>query len=239
MTEASRYDDACRAHTRAADLFASVGNHNEQGKALNGLGSALREAGNPPDAVRIHLQALAIQRTAKDLREQAAVLTNLSLDHQELNNHPQACDTAQEAALLFERLGDTANQAKALCTQAFALQASGQPDNARAICQQAVEAAGTAGNPRDEAAILLTCTELLTDLTPQQQITFLLQAQAASERGNAQDLHAYALLRLGQAWIDAGDTRQGVTHLTCAATLFEDLGLTSEAATARALHTTL
>ncbi|MEV2248777.1 tetratricopeptide repeat protein [Streptomyces sp. NPDC049970] len=200
LTEVSRYDDACNAHTRAASLFASMGDHNEKGKALNGLGSALRESGRHSEAVQIHQEALAVQRTIEDIREQAAVLSNLSLDHQELENFPEACDAAEEAALLFESLGDTANQAKALCTAAYALQASGQPEKVRAVCQRVVEVSSAVGSPRDEAAILMACAELLTDLTPQQQIAFLVRAQAACERGNAQDLHAHALLRLGQAW---------------------------------------
>jgi hypothetical protein len=90
-------------------------------------------------------------------------------------------------------------------------------------------------SPRDEAAILMTCTELLTDFTPQQQITYLLQAQAACERANAHDLHAYALFGIGRAYITTGDRDQAATHLTRAASMLEDLGLVSEAAEVHAL----
>ncbi|MFI9616795.1 tetratricopeptide repeat protein [Streptomyces sp. NPDC052023] len=236
LTEASRYEEAVLAHRRAIELFASVDNHNERGKALNGLGSALHDSGKPADALQIHQEALAVQRACGDRQEQAAVLNNLSRDHQELGNVAEACAAAEEASSLFRQLGDTTSEAKALCTAAFALQASGQPEEAQAVCERAIKAVRrTAGNPRDEAAILLTCTELLTDLTPQQQITYLLQAQAACERANAHDLHAHALSAIGLAWITAGDTSQATTHLTRAACLLEEIGLTSEAADVREL----
>lgn len=236
LNETSRYDEAALAHRRAAELFASMDNHNERGKALNGLGSALHDAGKPAEALQIHQEALTAQRACGDLQEQAAVLNNLSLDHQELGNVAQACAAAEEASSLFQQLGDTTNEAKALCTAAFALQAAGQSEEAQAVCERAIEAARrTAGNPRDEAAILMTCTELLTDLTPQQRIAYLLQAQAACKRANAHDLYAHALSAIGRAWITAGDTSQAITHLTRAACLLEDLGLTSEAADVREL----
>jgi tetratricopeptide (TPR) repeat protein len=236
LGEASRYEEAVLAHRRAADLFTSVDNHNERGKALNGLGSALRDWGKPADALQIHQEALAIQRACGDLQEQAAVLNNLSLDHQGLGNVAAACAAAEEAASLFQQLGDTTNEAKALCTAALALQASGQSREAQAVCEQAIEAASRAvGNPRDEAAVLMTCTELLTDLTPQQKIAYLLRAQAACERANAHDLYAHTLGAIGRAWITAGDRNQAVAHLTRAASMLEDLGLTSEAADIREL----
>ncbi|SNX88450.1 tetratricopeptide repeat protein [Streptomyces sp. TLI_55] len=231
LTEASRFEEAVLAHRRAADLFASVDDDNERGKALNGLGSALRESGNPADALKIYEEALAIQRACEDLKEQAAVLNNLSLNHQALENVEGACAAAEEAASLFRQLGDTTNESKALCTAAFALQASGQPKEAQAFCERAIEAASrTVASPLDEAAVLLTCTELLTDLTPQQKISYLLQAQAACERANAQDLYAHTLAALGRAWITAGDWDQGAVHLTDAATMLDDLGLADEAA---------
>ncbi|WP_405483156.1 tetratricopeptide repeat protein [Streptomyces anulatus] len=236
LTEASRYKEAVLAHRRAADLFASMDNHNEHGKALNGLGSVLRDSGEPIDARQIHQEALAIQRACGDLQEQAAVLNNLSLDHQELGNAAAACTAAEEAASLYQQLGDTTNEAKALSTAAFALQASGQSKEAQAVCERAIEAASRAvGNPRDEAAILMTCAELLTDLTLQQRIAYLVQAQAACERANAHDLCAHVLSAIGRAWITAGDTRQAAAHLTRAKRMFEDLDLAGEAADVREL----
>ena len=107
---------------------------------------------------------------------------------------------------------------------------------AQAVCERAIEAASRAvGNPRDEAAILMTCAELLTDLTLQQRIAYLVQAQAACERANARDLCAHVLSAIGRAWITAGDTRQAAAHLTRTARMFEDLGLASEAADVREL----
>lgn len=236
LAEASRYEEAVPAHRRAADLFASIDNHNERGKALNGLGSALRDWGKPADALQIHQEALTIQRACEDLQEQAAVLNNLSLDHQELGNGAAACAAAEEAASLFQQLGDTTNEAKALCTAAFALRASGQSNEAQAVCERAIEAVSRAvGNPHDEAAILMTCAELLTALTPQQRIAYLLQAQAACQRANAHDLYAHTLGAIGRTWITAGDRNQATAHLTRAARMFEDLGLTSEAADVREL----
>ncbi|MER5878456.1 tetratricopeptide repeat protein [Streptomyces sp. NPDC001910] len=236
LSEASRYEEAVLAYRRAAGLFAFMDNHNELGKALNGLGSVLHDSGKSADAQQIHQEALAIQRACGDLREQAAVLNNLSLDHQELGNTAAACTAAEEAASLFQQLGDTTNEAKALCTAAFALQASGQSEEAQAVCERAIEAVSRAvGNPHDEAAILMTCAELLTDLTPHQRIAYLVRAQAAAERANAHGLCAYALGAIGRAWITAGDTRQAAAHLTRVARMFEDLGLAGEAADVREL----
>ncbi|MFE9882615.1 tetratricopeptide repeat protein [Streptomyces sp. NPDC005784] len=231
LAEASRYDEAILAYERAIELFTSLDNHNERGKTLNGLGLALCESGRPAEALQIHQEALAIQQAVADLQEQAAVLNSLSLDHQALRNFEEACVTAEGAASLFQQLGDTTNEAKALCTEAFALQASGRTEEAQAACERAI-AASRAGNPRDEAAILMTCANVLTDLTPQQQIAYLEQAQAACERANDQALRAYAVFSIGQAWIAADDTSRAVIHLTRAASMFEDLGSIDEAAEA-------
>ena len=81
----------------------------------------------------------------------------------------------------------------------------------------------------------MTCTELLTDFTPQQRITYLLQAQAACERANAHDLHAHTLSAIGLVYIAAGDTDQAATHLTRAASMFDDFDLLTEAAEVRTL----
>ncbi|MFE5143927.1 tetratricopeptide repeat protein [Streptomyces fagopyri] len=234
LTEASRYDDAIDAHTQACELFASLGDHNERGKALNGLGAALRDSGQHAEALRVHQEALTIQEAVPDVQEQAAVLNSLSLDHQELMNFEDACATAEKAASLFHQLGDTTNKAKSLCTAAFALQASGRNEEAQAACERAI-AAGSVGSPRDEASILMTCVEILADLTPQQQIAYLDRAQAACERANDQGLQAYALFSIGRAWIAAGDTNQATAHLTRAAAMFEDLDLIDEAGEVREL----
>ncbi|MGA5044917.1 tetratricopeptide repeat protein [Streptomyces arboris] len=236
LTEASRYDDAVTAHGRAFDLFTSLENQHERGKALNGLGSALRDSGRSAAALPIHQAALAAQKDAGDLWEQAAVLNNLSLDHQELGNVAEACAAAEQAASLFQQLGDTTCEAKALCTAAFALQAAGRSQEAHGVCERAVEAASrSAGSPRDAAAILMTCAELLTDLTPQQWIAYLLRAQAACESANAHDLHAHTLSAIGLVYIAAGDTDQAATHLTRAASMFDDFDLLTEAAEVRTL----
>ncbi|MFZ4270702.1 tetratricopeptide repeat protein [Streptomyces arboris] len=236
LTEASRYDDAVTAHGRAVDLFTSLENQHERGKALNGLGSALRDSGRSAAALPIHQAALAAQKDAGDLWEQAAVLNNLSLDHQELGNVAEACAAAEQAASLFQQLGDTTCEAKALCTAAFALQAAGRSQEAHGVCERAVEAASrSAGSPRDAAAILMTCAELLTDLTPQQWIAYLLRAQAACESANAHDLHAHTLSAIGLVYIAAGDTDQAATHLTRAASMFDDFDLLTEAAEVRTL----
>ncbi|MFD8926522.1 tetratricopeptide repeat protein [Streptomyces mirabilis] len=114
LNGASRYAEALAAYERALALFASLDDHNERGKALNGKGPALHDSGKPAEALLIHQEALAIQRAVGDLCEHAAVLNNLSLDHQELENYAEACATAEEAASLFQRLGDPTNEANAL-----------------------------------------------------------------------------------------------------------------------------
>ncbi|MFI6551408.1 tetratricopeptide repeat protein [Streptomyces prunicolor] len=228
LNGASRYVEALAAHERAIELFASLDDHNERGKALNGKGSALHDSGKPAEALLVHQEALAIQRDVGDLREQAAVLNNLSLDHQDLENYAEACATAEEAASLFQRLGDPTNEANALCAAAFALQASGRTEAAQAACQRAVEASRAAGSPLVEAAILMTCTQL-DDLTPQQQIAYFLQAEAACKQANARDLHAHALGGIGMALTTSGDRDRAVTYFARAERMFEDLGLMEEA----------
>ncbi|WP_410540592.1 tetratricopeptide repeat protein [Streptomyces sp. KL2] len=231
LSEASRYEEAFRAYHRAHGLFTSLGNDNERGKVLNGLGSALRESGKPAEALRAHLEAVAIQRAAGDLREQAAALNNLSLTHQDLEDYDKACAAAEEAASLFQRLGDTAGEASALCTAAFALQACGKVEESRVACQRALTASRAAGKPLVEAVTLMTCAQL-DDLTPQQQIEYLLQAEVACEQANAVELQAAALSGIGAALTTAGERDQAVVYLRRAQSLFEELGLTEQLAEA-------
>ncbi|MFD9235645.1 tetratricopeptide repeat protein [[Kitasatospora] papulosa] len=229
LSEASRYEEAFRAFDRALDLFTSLKDDNERGKVLNGLGSALRESGKPAEALRAHQEAVAIQRITGDLREQAASLNNLSLTHQELEHHTEACTAAEEAASLFQRLGDKADEASALCTMAFALQAQGKKEESRVACGRALIASRAAGNPLIEAATLMTCSQL-EDLAPQQQIKYLLQAEAACERANAAELQATALSGIGIALVTAGERDQATIYFGRAQRLFEELGLTEQAA---------
>ncbi|MFF4514798.1 hypothetical protein [Streptomyces mirabilis] len=84
------------------------------------------------------------------------------------------------------------------------------------------------GTPLVEAAILLTCTQL-DDLSPQQQIAYCLQAEAACKQANARDLHAHALCGIGMALTTSGDRDQAVTYFVRAERMFEDLGLMEEA----------
>ncbi|MEU6807085.1 tetratricopeptide repeat protein [Streptomyces neyagawaensis] len=229
LSEASRYEEAFHAFDRALDLFTSLGNDNERGKVLNGLGLALLESGRHAEALRAHQEAVAIQRVTGNLREQAAALNNLSLAHQDLEDHAEACAAAEEAASLFQRLGDIADEASALCTTAFALQALGKIEESRVACGRALTASRAAGNPLVEAATLMTCTQL-EDLTLQQQIEYLLQAEAACERANAAELQATALSGIGVALTAAGERDQAVAYFGRAQRLFEELGLTEQAA---------
>lgn len=229
LSEASRYEEAFRAFDRALDLFTSLGNDNERGKVLNGLGLALRKSGRHAEALRAHQEAVAIQRVTGDLREQAAALNNLSLAHQDLEDYAEACAAAEKAASLFQRLGDIADEASALCTTAFALQASAKIEESRVACGRALTASRAAGNPLVEAATLMTCAQL-DDLTPQQQIEYLLQAEAACERANAAELQATALSGIGVALTAAGERDQAVAYFGRAQRLFEELGLTEQAA---------
>ncbi|MCZ4120239.1 tetratricopeptide repeat protein [Streptomyces sp. H39-S7] len=229
LSEVSRYEEAFRAYDRALDLFTSLGNDNERGKVFNGIGLALRNSGKPAEALKAHREAVSIQRAADDLREQAAALTNLSLAYQDLEDHAEACAAAEEAASIFQQLGDSANEATALCTAAFALQAWGKPEEARAACRRALTSARLGGNPLVEALTLMTCSQL-DDLTAQQQIEYLMQAEAASEQANATELRAEALSGIGKAHTAEGATDQAVTHFLRAQRIFEELGLTEQAA---------
>ncbi|MER7203671.1 MULTISPECIES: tetratricopeptide repeat protein [unclassified Streptomyces] len=229
LSEASRYEEAFRAYDRALELFTSLDNDNERGKVPNGRGLALRESGTPAEALRAHQEAVAIQRVTGDLREQAAALNNLSLAHQDLEDYAEACAAAESAASLFQRLGDTADEASALCTMAFALQAWGKPEDARAACRRALTASRAAGNPLIEAATLMTCAQL-DNLTPQQQIEYLLQAETACEQANVAELRAAALSGIGVALTTAGKRDQAVTYFRRAQSLLEELGLTVQAA---------
>jgi hypothetical protein len=75
----------------------------------------------------------------------------------------------------------------------------------------------------------MTCAQL-DDLTPQQQIEYLLQAEAACERANAAELRAAALSGIAVALATAGERDQAVVYFRLAQSLFEELGLTEQAA---------
>ncbi|MFD7817662.1 tetratricopeptide repeat protein [Streptomyces sp. NPDC059785] len=230
LSEASRFKDAFRAYERALDLFTSLRDDNERGKVLNGLGLALRESGRTAEAIKAHREAVAVQRVTGDLREQAAALNNLSLAVQELEDYDEAYAAADEAASLFQRLGDAADEASALCTAAFALQAQGRGEEVRAACRRALAASRSAGKPLVEATTLMTCSQLDDDLTLQEQIEYLLQAEAACERANAAELRAAALSGIGTALAMAGEKDQAVAYLLRARSVFEELGFTEQAA---------
>lgn len=55
----------------------------------------------------------------------------------------------------------------------------------------------------------------LDDLTPQQQIAYCLQAEAACKQANARDLHAQALCGIGMALTTSGD-RDQASPTSCA-----------------------
>lgn len=129
LRQADRKVESIEAHTRARDLFRSIGDPGHEALAANGLGIALQEAGRQDEAIRVHTDNRELFRSLGDRWGEGIASTNLAAAlpagraGEAMRAHMHACDVLREA-------GDRLAVAQARANLASALRRDGRVDEA-------------------------------------------------------------------------------------------------------------
>ncbi len=149
------HDGAVGCHTRAATLFAAVGETHLGAWNLNNLGVVYDKLGRFDDAVATHRAALELFRSVGDRRGVGFSLNNLGDVHRQRGEY-LAAEVDLMRALELQRADDDTDALRYTYAHLAELhRAAGRPAAARAWYEQGVET-GIACGDRWHAASLLT-----------------------------------------------------------------------------------
>ena len=108
-------------------------------QCLGSLSRLFESVGNDVECKRLLTQALKLRREQGDNEQVAVTLTDLSDANRRMDLPSEGIEQAKEASEIFERLGDTANQARSLIFLASALCADEQLDAAEEAASRAID----------------------------------------------------------------------------------------------------
>ena len=113
--------------------------HPLKAHCLNHLSSLFKSAGNPAKSKQLLTQALEVGRMRGDSHQVALTLSSLSDANRLLGFTKEGTQQTKEASEIFEKLGDTANQAECLINLARLLASDNQLDAAEEAASRAMD----------------------------------------------------------------------------------------------------
>ena len=198
--------DALSGYRQALDLFRLREDLRGEAAALNSLGMAYLDLGEPPRAQGLLEQALALRRKTGDRRGEALALHNLGVVRNRLGEPRDALNLFQQALVLRESLGDRLGRAHTEEQMGLAHASVGQPAEALRRFEAALEIRGATGDPVGRGRVLVSSAEARISLSQFAQAADALRAaldllRAAGDRsGEARALVALARVERAQGW---------------------------------------
>jgi len=114
-------------------IEALADDHHSKFGCLLQLSTLFEAVGNHAERKRLLAHILKLSREQGDGRQLARALRHLSNVHLEVGLFKEGIEQAKEASEIYERLGDTAGQARCLETLAWLLHGDGQLDDAEEV----------------------------------------------------------------------------------------------------------
>jgi tetratricopeptide (TPR) repeat protein len=108
------FDDFIAVISTALAIFREFGDRHGEARALNNLGTALREVHRFDDAIDAHTQALTIYRELGDRHHEGRALNNLGAALQQVHRFDDAIDAHTHALTIYRELGDRHGEDSAL-----------------------------------------------------------------------------------------------------------------------------
>ncbi len=128
-----------------------TGNPRWEGHALNGLGMAYRDRGEPRRAIEYHEQAIVIAREIGDRQGEHAALGSLGQAYKDLGESRRAIELFEQAIVIAREIGDRRDEGALLGNLGLAYADLGEPRRAIELLEQAVAIAREIGDPWGEA----------------------------------------------------------------------------------------
>jgi tetratricopeptide (TPR) repeat protein len=126
----SRYVDTLAAAEQALAVFRAIGDPVGEAHALNNVGYAHLQLGDPRRARTFCEQAVALERANNHRGGEATSLDSLAGAEFQLGNYPEAIACYLESISLFRELGDRYQEAKALAGLGDCRSAAGDQEEA-------------------------------------------------------------------------------------------------------------
>ncbi len=159
-----RVKEAVARYRAALDAARAGDDPVTTGRALEALGDAYLELGDPDRAADWYGRALAMRQTRGELAEVAGLHGRLGDLHRDNGRFTVALREWRAAAAAHRRLRDLSGYAAALAEAAGVQETAGHPEDALRICHEALQWARQADDPRVEGAVLLRMAATLDRL---------------------------------------------------------------------------
>ena len=133
--------------------------HPSKAQCLDDLSRLFQSVGNWVERKRLLTHALKLWRGRGDDYQVARKLTSLSVTNRVMDLLEEGIQQATEASEIFERLGDTTNQANCLLNLAYALRGDNQLDAAEEAASRSINLL-----PEDEQLLICRCHQALGNI---------------------------------------------------------------------------
>jgi tetratricopeptide (TPR) repeat protein len=159
-----RFDDLMSTATASLDAARRVGDHSNEGRAMNTLGIALWRKRRLGEAINACRSAAVIFRESGERHWEGRAQTNLGIALREANRLDEAVAAHQNAAAIFRQAGDRRYEAVALTNMGSALRKAGRSADAVRACRSAAVIFHDLGDSPDEGAILGSLGRALVEM---------------------------------------------------------------------------
>jgi len=212
------WDGACMAARR-------LGNRLGEGRALNDLGLAYNDLGEPQMAITYHEQRLAIACEIGDRQGEASALVNLGNAYYNLGE-PHTAITYQEQSLAIAReIGSRYGEGAGLCNLGMAYTDLGEPQTAITYFEQALAIARDLGYRQGEGIALGNLGYAYIELGDSgRAIAACVETLAIAREIGDRHTESYALSYLARAQAQQGEKAQATTTFAQALALFHESG---------------
>jgi tetratricopeptide (TPR) repeat protein len=210
---------------RARAAAQRLGDRDAEARALNNLGIAYAQLGDPQQAIPYYEQMLAIVRASGDRRTEKLALGNLGRAYADLGDPRQAIDYFEQVLAIVRALGDRRMEGIALGNLGNAYTDLGEARRAIAYFEEAVALARASGDDTAEGLALgnLGRTYVALDQAGR-AISYFTQALALARALGDRRGEGYALHNLGYAYTDLGDIQRAINTCAAAHTIARELG---------------
>ncbi len=149
---------------KALTLCRTLGEHREEGWALNNLGRLNADTGKKQYALTYYEEALRIHREVNDLGGMGTVLTNIGWAYYDVDQMDQARAKYEEALLIRRNIQDRRGEASALNSLGRVYEYLGQKEEARKTLEQALQICREIGDRSGEGWTLNNLGRVLAQL---------------------------------------------------------------------------
>jgi tetratricopeptide (TPR) repeat protein len=220
-----RFDDLLTTAVVSRDAARRLGDRNNEARALDNLGFALRNVRRFEEAITAHQDAAAIYGETGDRHGEGMALNNLGTALQELRRFEEAITAHQNAAAIYRETGDRHGEGMALDKLGTALRDVRRFEEAITAHQDAAAIYRETGDRHGEGSALNSLGAVLREMRHfEGAITALQDAAAIFRETGDQHREGKRLGNLGATLTDVGRFEEAIIACQAAVTIFQERG---------------